>query len=120
MKILIVDSSILVIQRLDEMLSEIKNISTVYKAQSYEDAINFLTSKTLSLVVLDSGLGLRVINLLKKIKETGSTASVIILSNHYDDYILREYKSHGADFIFDKYYEFEKITEVINDIAANK
>jgi DNA-binding NarL/FixJ family response regulator len=120
MDILIVDSSILVIQRLDEMLSEMKSISTVYKAQSFEKAINLLLSKPVSLVVLDSRLGIGVINLLKKIKETGSTTTVIILSNYYDDYILGECESHGADFIFDKYFEFEKITGVINTIAANK
>jgi two-component SAPR family response regulator len=117
MTILILDSSILVIQRLHEMLSEINNISSIYRAQTYKAAIDILNVKTISLLVIDSGIGNRVIDLIKNVKESKLAPSVIILSNPYDDYILRECRLHGADFIFDKYYEFEKITGVINALT---
>ncbi len=120
MKVLLVDSSLLVIQRLEEMLSEMNNVRTIHKALSYEEAKKMMNTDSFSLVVLDSGLRTGAIKLLKKIKKNTSPAYVIVLSNHYDDYILRECKTHGADFIFDKYHEFGKISGVIDEIVANR
>ena len=119
MQVLIVDNSIQILDRLAQILSEMECIKSIYKAVSYQEATIFLKKNKPDVVLLDSGLrGNGTINLLKEIKKTGSAAPVIILSSCYDDYIVRECKSYGADFIFDKYHEFEKIPGVIDDIAA--
>ncbi len=121
MQILIVDSSVQVIDRLEEILSEAESVCAIHRAVSYNEAAVFFKEDMPDVVLLDSGLrGNGTINLLKKIKETGSKALVIILSTRYDDFLIKECKLNGADFFFDKYYEFEKIPAIIDSIAANK
>ena len=121
MKVLIVDTSVQILQRLEEMLSEMKSVGNIYKAVNYEEAVELCKENKISVVLLDSGLRDNgTINVLKYLKETGSVAAIIFLSTCYDDFILRECKSYNVDFIFDKYQEFYKITGIINSIAAKQ
>ena len=57
--------------------------------------------------------------LLSKIKTFDRTIPVIVLSLNINDNIHEQCLGLGADFLLDKYYEFEKIPEVINSIAGN-
>ena len=121
MQVLIVDNSIKIIERLKDILSESGNITAIHDAVSYKDAARLLKEIKPGVVLLDTALpGNGTIELLKEIKESGSTTVVIVLSSSYDDYILRECKSNGADFFFDKYHDFEKIPGLINTIEADK
>ncbi|MEP6846681.1 MAG: hypothetical protein ABI861_11780, partial [Panacibacter sp.] len=57
---------------------------------------------------------------LKEIKETGIKTSVIVLSIHIDGAIQEQCKALGADYFFDKYYDFEKIPATLNTTADKK
>lgn len=121
MVILIVDSSIQIIERLEEILSEAENITAIHKAVSYQEAAKLFKEIKHDLVLLDSGLpGNGWIDLLKEIKGTSSTTPVIVLANHLDNHNKEKCKFLGADFFFDKYHDFEKIPRVINAITGNK
>ena len=110
MLILIVDSSILIIERLEEIISEAGNITAIHKAVSSEEAKKLLKENKYDTVILDIDLpGNESLKLLKEIKKPGDGTWVIILFTQIDNYIQKQCKSVGADFFFDKYYEFEKI-----------
>ena len=120
MKVLIVDSSIRIMERLEEILSEAENITAIHRALSYEEAIKLFKENKHDAVLLDIYLpGNESFKLLKEIKQTGFKTSVIILSIQTDNYVQERCKLLGADFFFDKYNDFEKIPGVINAIAGN-
>ncbi|MEP7237596.1 MAG: response regulator [Ferruginibacter sp.] len=115
MQVLIVDNSLLIIHRLEELLSETANISRMYRAAFYKEALELFMLNKPDIVVLDIGLPQNAsYQLLKEIKKANPETVVIILSIHIDEYTQQQCSILGADFFFDKYHEYEKISEVIN------
>ncbi len=121
MEILIVDSSAQIIERLAEIISEVKNIKTIHRAVSYVQAAALLSTAKPDVVVMDTGLpGNKSVDLLKEMKAAIPEMAVIVLSIHIDELTKQKFTSAGADFFFDKYHEFEKVTGTVNTIAANR
>jgi DNA-binding NarL/FixJ family response regulator len=117
MEILIIHRSIEVVDRLGEIVSGSENIRRIHKASSYEEATRLFLEFQPGFVILDSGLSPKVsFKILEEIKKTGRKTCVVVLSRGLDKYIMEEYISLGADFIFDEFYDFEKICGVINMI----
>ena len=121
MQILIVDSSVSIIERLEEMLSETENITAVDSAVSYEGAKNLFQENRHDAVLLDIDLpGNESLKLLREIKKAGEETCVIILFTLADNYIEAQCKYLGADFFFDKYYDFEKINRLLSSVSILK
>jgi DNA-binding NarL/FixJ family response regulator len=117
MQVLIVDSSIRVIERLVGIISAAENITAIHRAVSYEEAKKLFKDNKYDTVLLDIDLpGNDSLKLLKEIKKADEKTFVIILSTPIDNYLEEECKSMGADFFFDKYNDFKKIQEVIDSI----
>ena len=120
--VLVVDSSVFIIERWQNILSETENIKNVYGAVAYKDASALFKEIRPNVVLLDGGLpGSMSIDLLKEFKATSENTTVIILSNSVDSHVEEKCKSLGADFFFDKYHDFEKIPAFItaNAFAHN-
>src|SRR5205085_1630879 len=110
MLILIVDSSMQIIERLEEIISEAKNITGIHRAVSSEEAKRLFKENRYDTVILDIDLpGNESLKLLKEIKTRDRKTTAIILFTHMDNYIREQCKYLGTDFFFDKYYDFEKI-----------
>jgi DNA-binding NarL/FixJ family response regulator len=115
MLVLIVDSSVQIIDRLEDLLLDAKNITHIHRAVSFTEAKKLFSENTHDAVMLDIDLPENEsFVLLKEIKKTAEKTCVIMLSTCMDYYILEHCKSLGADFFFDKYYDFEKICGVID------
>jgi DNA-binding NarL/FixJ family response regulator len=116
MQVLIVDNSIQIIERLEEILFEAGNIAAIHKASSYEEAKKLFKENKYDAVLLDNDLpGNESLKLLKEIKKTGEKTCIIILFTHMDNYIQEQCKYLGVDFFLDKYCDFEKIYGVIKE-----
>ncbi len=121
MKILIVDSSALIIERLQDILTESAKITAVYGTVSYNDCINFFNKINPEVVLIDSSLPDDGCNdLVKIIKAANDKISVVVMLNGEEDAVQEKCKTSGADLFFDKYHEFEKIPAAINSIIAEK
>ena len=121
MEILIVDNSQMISARLETMISVAISTAIIYQATSYKEAIKFFAEKKIGVLVLDTGLPLNgSVNLLQEIKAKNIQTAVIILSIRIDTLTRQKFAAAGADFFFDKYHEFEKITGVINSIAIDR
>ncbi len=119
MRVLIADRSELIVQRLEELLSEIIFILGTDKAFSYEEALQLFKKNKPEVVVMDMSLPDNTSHqLLKEIKECSPQTVVIIMFIDRDEYVMKQCKKAGANFFFDKYHEFENIPMVINAIAA--
>jgi DNA-binding response OmpR family regulator len=121
MIVLVVDSSVHIIERLQQILSETDNIKAAYGAVSYKDATRFFKANKIDVVLLDGGLpGSMSVDLLNEIKKFDEQITVIVLANSTDSYIKVKYKLHGADYFFDKYHEFEHIPGIIDTLTKKK
>jgi len=121
MVLLIVDGSDIIIQRLAFLITESgsNNISTIHSAATYAVATDLLRKIKPDVVLLDMYLpGQRSIELFKLIKKNNADVSFIFLVNYSAAVAKEKYKGVGADFIFDKYNDFEKIPLAIDTIAA--
>ncbi len=120
--VLVVDSSVFIIERWQNILSETENIRTVYGAVAYRDASVLFKEVKPNVVLLDGTLpGSMSIDLLKEFKASDENSTVIVLADGMDRQIEEKCKSLGADYFFDKYHDFEKIPAFItaNALVTN-
>ena len=113
--VLIVDDSILVIERMIPILEEIENISFVIHAGSYEEGIEILNRLTPDMVLLDINLPDRSgIELLRIIRERRLEIAVLMISNHADRYYKDICKKLGARYFLDKSTDIHLIPSVLS------
>jgi DNA-binding NarL/FixJ family response regulator len=112
--ILIVDDSILILERMIPMLEEVSDIQFVVHAANYNEAIELLKGLTPDMVLLDINLPDKSgIELLRKIKEDYKKIKVFMITNQANDYYKNICKKLGADHFFDKSTDFNLIPELI-------
>lgn len=79
--------------------------------------MKFIEEEKPDLVLLDINLpGKSGIELLRKIKGSGSECEVIMITNHADDYYKKVCRDLGADYFLDKSIEFSMLPEIIGNI----
>ena len=121
MKVLIVDDSEILRDRLIAMLSEIIEPENVSQAKDVPEAINSFQKLHPDVVILDirmpRGSG---IDVLKEIKKSSRPPVVIVFTNYPYPQYRRKCIAAGADFFFDKSNEFDKATEVLKQLSRNQ
>jgi len=115
-----VDSSPLIVQRLEEMLSEVAIITAIYSSVCYENALKLYIEKRPGVVLLGISLqAFQPINLLAQIKKHNYKTQVIVLSIDGDEYTYEQCQLLGADHLLDKYRDFEKLPGIIHSISTS-
>ena len=114
MKVLIVDDSILLRERLTAMISELPGIEVIGQAESAEKAINSIRILKPDVTILDirmpGGNGFEVLENIKKDK--WHPLMIVLTSYPYPQY-KKKCLDSGADYFFDKSTEFQKVIEVL-------
>ncbi len=117
MKVLVVDDSALLRERLVSMISELPEIAKIGQAQNASQALNSVQKLNPDVVILDIRLSEgNGIEILQKIKKKNSAPITIMFTNFPYPQYRKKCKEEGADFFFDKSTEFHKITRVLNKI----
>lgn len=108
MLILIVDSSIPVIERLIALVTENgPEIHSRY-ATSFEEALLLLDQFQPDVVLLDMSLpDNSSVELLRIIKNKKAASQIVALSNSADEEVERQCRIDGASYFFDKYHDYE-------------
>ena len=120
MKVLIVDDSLVVRERVSKMLSGIKNIKVVGEAADSINAIHLVDKLKPDAVTLDIRIpGEGGIEVLKKIKRSKPHVIVVVLTNFPNEQYKNKCYELGGDYFFSKSDEFEKVEEVFNNLAGN-
>src|SRR5664280_1177690 len=121
MRVLIVDDSKIVSDRLQQILINIADVEIVGQANNGQDAIASISESKPDVVILDIGLpGLSGINVLKDIRAKKLPIRVIMLTNYPYPQYRKKCEELGADYFFDKVAEIEEIPNVIEKLAKNK
>jgi DNA-binding NarL/FixJ family response regulator len=118
MKVFIADDSQSIRSRLVEMLCELEEIEVIGEAQDVPEAIDSIRRLKPDVVILDirmpGGSGLDV---MKCINEARLQTAVIVLTNYPFPQYRKKFENNGAKFFFDKAAEFEKIIDVLKQLA---
>ena len=118
--VLVVDDSVMFRQRVICLLND-RNLNPVLQACNYDEAVNWLHQKEVHLAMLDISMpGKNGIELLKLIRSRYPGTKVWMVSNHADEHYKQICLSTGADYFFDKSFDFEEIenktTMIVNEI----
>ena len=113
-RILIVDDSRIVRERLFTMISELSNVEVIAEADIAFEAISSIRKLKPDVVVLDISMpGGSGIYVLETLKREMRPPIVIMLTNFANDQYRQKCIQLGVDYFFDKSTEFEKVVEVI-------
>lgn len=115
--LLIVDNSLLIVERLLGILKEVKIIQKIFTAVDYTEAVEILNEHKTDIVLLDIHLpGKNGIELLKFIVKNYPETKVIMLSNLVSEYYQRLCRKTGAAGFIDKSKDFDLIPGAIMDL----
>ena len=113
--VLIVDDSILIMERMIPILEEIDNISFVVQAGSFREAIEVLNTLKPDMVLLDINLPDKSgIELLRIIREQHMEVTVLMITNHSDEYYQETCRRLGAKDFLDKSKDTDRISGVLS------
>jgi len=114
MKIVIADDSEILIDRIKESLKDIKEVEIVGEAKNGIEAAKIIQEKNPDFVLMDIRMpGLNGIEVLKKMKETGSKAKVCVFTNYPYSQYKEKCLAEGADYFYGKNTDFREIKELI-------
>ncbi len=118
LKVLLIDDTVLILQRLKSLLSEVKEVSRTESATSAEEALDMLDGYQPDIMVLDINMpGMSGIEMLRRLSVNQMVKPVVImLTNNtfmgYRDECMRL----GADFFLDKSRDFLMIPSILEKI----
>ena len=118
--VLVVDDSLVLRERVLEMLGEIPGIDILGCAEDGLNAVNCIRQMRPAVVILDiqmpHGTGLDV---LRNIRPVAGAPLFIVFTNFpYPQYRKRALES-GAQYFFDKTTEFDKLRELFSQLTSS-
>lgn len=121
MKILIVDDSYLLCDRLRDALLQINGIEISGIATNGADALQMIKTKNPDFVILDIRMrGMSGITVLEKMKEQGSKSRVCIFTNYPYKQYREKCMKEGADYFFNKNEDLHTMIDLLTKQANRK
>jgi len=113
--VLIVDDSILIMERMIPILEEIENISFVVQAGSFREGVEVLNTLKPDMVLLDINLPDKSgIELLRIIHEQHAEVTVLMITNHSESYYMETCRRLGARDFLDKSKDMDRLAGVLS------
>jgi DNA-binding NarL/FixJ family response regulator len=120
MKILIADDSVLILERLQEMLSIFEQVEIVGSLKNGTETLEALRILKPDLVIVDIRMpGLNGLEVIREFRKENKTTKVIILTFFSSSYYQRLALEAGADYFFNK-IDFEEIPQVVAELLGEK
>ena len=120
-RIYIVDDSAAIRVRLAEMLSRMESVSVVGEADSAREAVAGILRARPDSVLLDLNLmGRTGIDVMRTVHPKAPEIVFVVLTNHAEPQYRRAATEAGAAYFLDKSREFDRVREVIAEIAATR
>jgi DNA-binding NarL/FixJ family response regulator len=120
-KVLVVDDAPMLQERLCCLIGRVAGVEMVGVAGDVPQALLAFERLRPDVVVLDLQMpGGTGIDVLEKIKKDRPGTVVIILTNCPLPQLKKKSTEAGADFFFDKTGEFERVAEVLKELASRE
>ncbi len=119
MKILIADDSPLILERLQEMLSDFKGAEIVAALKNGLDSLELIKTLKPDLVIIDINMPkLTGLQVLEAIKKENNGTIFIVLTFYASKYFREKAIRLGADYFFSKVDDFEEVSTVVSKLLA--
>lgn len=119
MKILLADDSQLILDRLQDMLSDFKEAEIVAALKNGLDSLERIKSLNPDLIIIDINMPkLNGLQVLEATKKENHKAIFIILTFYASKYFREKAMTLGADYFFSKVDDFEKVSTIVQDLLA--
>ena len=120
-QVYIVDDSASIRSRLAEMLATMPGVTLAGEAASATDAVVGILLAMPDSVLLDLNLkGRSGIEVLRAVRAQAPGIVFVVLTNHAEPQYRRACTLAGAAYFLDKSTEFERVRDVIAEIAATR
>lgn len=120
MKVLVVDDSSIIRDRLVDLLSIIQGVEEVAVADNAQNAISTYKIFNPEVLILDIRMhGTNGIDVLKQVKRERNSPKVIMLTNFPYSQYRKKCLEEGADYFLDKSTEFDEINKIISSLVKN-
>ena len=121
MNVVLVDDSLLVRERVANIISEIPGAKVTGEAVNSIEAIEVVRKTKPEVVILDIKMpGESGLQVLIKLKNEFEELSIIMLTNYSDSQYKAECLMHGADYFLSKSDEFDKLPEVFSKLGKTQ
>ena len=121
MRVVVVDDSKIVRERLIKMLTDIPSLVIVGEAGNSFEALYIIEEKNPDVVILDIKIpGDSGVEVLKRVKKMNSSIVIILLTNYPSEQYKKKCIEYGADYFFDKSEEYSKVKEVMESLVERR
>ncbi len=119
MRILLADDSVLILERLSEMLALNKQIEIVSLCKNGNETLDAIRNLKPDLAIIDLKMpGLTGLQVLSEIRKEDKSLKFILLTLHTSDSYRQMAMEAGADFFFSKLDDFEKVATLVNEMIS--
>lgn len=120
MKVLIADDSNFILERLKNMLSKIEQVELIACFQNGIEALEAIREMKPDLAVLDNKMpGLKGIDIIRTVRQEDQKVTLMLLTFYANAYYKQKALQAGANYIFSKSDDFEKIPDTIIKLKSN-
>jgi DNA-binding response OmpR family regulator len=121
MKILIIDDSLFLRDKLHKAIHEIDQSIEIREEQTFSNGESTSCSFAPDLVIFEIDLESEGgMTLLRKMNAVSRDTRVIIFTDHSTDEFKTKYLQAGADYFFDKCKEYREMLDVIRNLVIHK
>jgi DNA-binding NarL/FixJ family response regulator len=118
MKVLIVEDSAAVAERLLELLREVDGLEIAGVARNVEETVELVARAAPDAIVLDLQIAGRTgLEVLQAVKAGPRCIAVIVLTNSASEPVRQACLEAGADYFLDKSNEFERLAGILAKIG---
>ena len=123
LRVFLVEDSDVIRERLTESIASLQNVDVVGHADTEAHAVTAIGHTPCDVLVLD--LQLRTghgFNVLKAVRDRpyGSQLIVIVLTNFASSQYRDRCIGMGADYFFDKSHEYDRVCDILEDMARHR
>ena len=119
-RVFIADDSMLILERLKAMLSDLSEVEIIGESRTGIGAIQAIRTKNPDVMILDIKMpGMGGIDVLKYIKNNNKHTKVIMLTNYPFPQYRKKCLDLGADYFFKKSTEFENVLDALEQLTRN-
>ena len=121
MRVILADDSDLILDRLQTMVGKSKKIKIVGTYRNGIDTLEALRTLKPDIAIVDIKMpGLSGLEVLNEIRKENKKLIFIILTFFSMDYYRQLALEAGVDYFFSKIDDFEKITEVLDELSEKE
>lgn len=121
MRVFLVDDHAILLEGIKSLLSQLPSIEILGEANSAEDAIKYLTSNEIDLLITDFNLpGMDGLSLLRLVKKTSPQTKIIVLSMHDESHLVKDILKEGVDGYVLKNDSHKELLHAVQSVSEGK